>query len=43
MRVRNVGQSGETLGCVPPFGKAEEESSGTRENLGNGDCGSGCN
>ena len=33
--MRNAtGQSGETQGCVPPFGKAEEESSGPRENLG---------
>ena len=35
--MRNAtGQSGETQGCVPPFGKAEEESSGPREILGKG-------
>ena len=30
-----VGQSGETQG-VPPFGQAEEESNGPRENFGKG-------
>ena len=37
VRVRNAaGQSGETQGCVPPFGNAKEESSGPGENLGKG-------